>query len=94
MERYHRFLNQMQAIVGNYRGTRAVYIQNAKTSQYAWNSAPIDNTDICRNVAAVGRTFKFPFGVELSPAPLLDSEINSTLLNYLRDVSTDSAFLL
>ena len=94
MERYHRFLNQMQAIVGNYRGTRAVYIQNAKTSQYAWNSAPIDNTDICRSVAAIGRTFRFPLDVELSPTPLLNNECNSTLFNYMWDVSTDSTFSL
>ena len=87
-------MNKTQAIAGSDRGTHAVYIQNAKTSQYAWNSAPIDNTDICRSVAAIGRMFRFPLDVELSPTPLLNNERNSTLFNYLRDVSTDSTFSL
>ena len=94
VERYHRFLNKTQAIAGNDRGTHQVYIQNAKTSQYAWNSAPIDNTDIIRSMVAVGRAFRFPLDVSLSPSPILNTESNSTLFNYLRDVSTDAKFSL
>ena len=94
VERYHRFLNKTQAIAGNDRGTHDVYIQNAKTSQYAWNSAPIDGTDVVRSMAAVGRTFRFPLDIDLSPTPILNTETNSTLFHYLRDVSTDSTFSL
>ena len=94
VEKYHRFLNKTQAISGNDRGTHDVYIQNAKTSQYAWNSAPIDDTDIVRSMAAIGRLFRFPLDVELSPSPLLNNETNSVLFQYLRDVSTDSTFSL
>ena len=43
VEHYHWFLNMTQAIVGNNRGTHKFYLQNAKMSQYAWNSAPIDD---------------------------------------------------
>ena len=94
VERYHRFLNKTQAIAGNDRGTHAVYIQNSKTSQYAWNCALIDNTDICRSMASIGRTFRFPLDVELSPTTLLNNECNSTLFNYLWGVSIDSTFSL
>ena len=94
VKRYHRFINKAQEIAGNNRGTHKVYLQNAKTSQYAWNSAPIDNTDIIRSMAAIGRNFRFPLDVSLSPTPILNTETNSSLFNYLRDVSTDSNFSL
>ena len=54
MERYHRVLNKAQKISGNYRGTNACYIENATTSQNDWYSAPIDNRDVPRSLAAVG----------------------------------------
>ena len=53
VERYRRFLNKTQAINGNDRGTYDIYIQNYKTSQYAWNSAAIDNTDFSCCFAAI-----------------------------------------
>ena len=92
VERYHRYLNKTQAIVGNDRGTHKTFIQNAKTSQYAWNSAPIDNTDIVRSLVAVGREFRFPLDIELCPKPPLNDEQNGALAQYLRNVSNDSAF--
>jgi len=39
------------------------------TAGYAWNSAPIDGTDILRSVAAVGRPFLFPIDISLSLPP-------------------------
>ena len=55
VEKYHRFLNKTQAIVGKNRGSHDVLILDAKTSQYAWNSAPINDTDMMHSVADVGR---------------------------------------
>ena len=46
VECYHRLLNKTQTIVGQDRGTHESFIQNSKTSQNAWNSAPIEDTDI------------------------------------------------
>ena len=57
VERYHGFLNKTQIINGGDRGSHHTFIENSKTSQYAWNNAPIGNTDIPRYVAAVGRHF-------------------------------------
>ena len=94
VERYHRFLNKTQTIAGNDRGTHAVFIQNSKTSQYAWNSAPIDDTDVTRCMAAVGREFLFvPLDIELASTPTLNDETKSALYHYLRQVSNNSAFV-
>ena len=92
VEKYHRFLNKTQSIAGAETGTHISFTQNYKTSQYGWNSAPIDDTDIPRSVAAVGRHFKFPMDVKLSSSPKLNSIDQSALYKYLRDVSNDSAF--
>ena len=91
-ERYHRFLNKTQAITGNDRGTHGNFIQNAKTSQYAWNSAPIDGTDVPRSVAAIGRQFRFPLDTEFLQPPQLEDGEQSRLHQYLRDVSNESKF--
>ena len=61
-------------------------------SQYAWNSAPIDDTDIPRCVAAIGREFRFPLYVELLEQPSLNEDNNSALFHYLRNVSCNSKF--
>ena len=54
VEKYHRFLNKTQTIVGQDQDSHHSFTENSKTSQYAWNSAPIDDTDIPRCLAAVG----------------------------------------
>ena len=43
-KKYHHFLNKTQTITGTDIGSHDKFIQNSKTSQYAWNSAPIDDT--------------------------------------------------
>ena len=93
-ERYHRFLNKVQTIEGNCIGNNTNFMRIAKTTQYAWNSAPIDNTDIARSMAAVGRDFRFPLDVKLSKLPTLNDPNNNALYNYLRDVSTESTFAI
>ena len=94
VERYHRFRNKTQAIAGTDRGTHFVILQTAKTSQYAWNNAPIDNTDIARSEAAIGPKLRFLLDVELSPTPNLNNVHNIALFSYLHNVYTDSNFAL
>ena len=86
------FLNKTQTIIGADTGTHISFIENSKTSQYTRNSTPIDDTDIPRSLAAVGRHFKFPMDVQLSPTPILNDINQSALYTYLRDVSTDLQF--
>ena len=59
VENCHRFLNKTQAISGQDLISHDLLIQNAKTSQYAWKKYPIDDTEVMRSVAAVGREFIF-----------------------------------
>ena len=92
MEKYYQFLNKTQTIVGQDRGTHQSFIKNSKASQYAWNNAPIDNTDKPRCPAAVGRYFQFPMDVSLDAAPNINSNDQSATFRYLRDASTDSKF--
>ena len=91
-ERYHRYLNKVQTIEGNNVGSNTNFMRIAKTTQYAWNSAPIDGTDIVRSMAAVGRDFRFPLDVKLSEIPTPNDSNNNALYDYLRNVSTDSKF--
>ena len=43
-----------------------------------------------RILAAVGREFQFPLDIKLSAIPELNNEYNSTLYDYLRNVSSDA----
>ena len=52
---------------------QTVFILNPKTSQYAQNSAPIDDTDVMRRVSAVGREFRFTLDTELLPTLTLNT---------------------
>ncbi len=91
-EKYHRYLNKVATIQGAELGTHENFHRIAKTTQYAWNSAPIDDTDVVRSFAAVGRDFRFPIDVDTSKIPPVNSANNNRLFDYLRDVSTDSNF--
>ena len=55
VEKYHCFIYKKKVIAGQERVTCDVFLQNTKTSQYAWNRAQIDGIDILRSVATVGR---------------------------------------
>ena len=72
-----------QGIKVQYRGTHEVFLQNAKTSQYAWNRAPIDITHIIRCVASVGREFPFLLDVELLQNPTTLNQGNFDMYEYL-----------
>lgn len=92
MEQYHKCLNQSETIAGNDKGAHSVIVQNSKISQYAWNSVPIDDTDIVRSTTAIGREFRFPLDVELSPTQNLNNVHNSALFSYLCNTSIDADF--
>jgi hypothetical protein len=84
VERFHRFLNKAVAIASNDRGTNTVFVEAAHTAAYAWNSSPIDGTDIIRSVPAVGRPFRFPFDLSLAPTPTPTSNQASDVHAFLR----------
>ena len=47
---------------------------------------PIDDTNIPRCLPAVRRIFKFPMDIDLEIIPDLNSDNNSALYSYLRDL--------
>ena len=71
-----------------------MFARNSKVSQYAWNSAAIDETYITRSMAAVGRDCRFLLDGELMPTPTLNTPENNNLYQYLRNISNDSIFAL
>ena len=92
VERYFRFLNKAVAIAINDRMDPTVWVPAAMTAGYAWNSAPIDGTDILRSVAAVGRPFLFPIDVSMLPSPQLTSDDAAGITQYLSLVSEHVTF--
>ena len=92
VEKYHRFLKKTQTIVCQYRGTHLSILKMPKLPNMLGISAPIDNTDISLSLSAVGREFRFPLDIKLSALTELKDGYNSTLHNYLRNLSLYAAF--
>jgi hypothetical protein len=62
------------------------------TACYAWNSSPIDGTDILHGVTAVGRPFLFPIDILLALPPQLCSDNATDVTQYLQFVSEHASF--
>ena len=83
VEKYHRFINKTQAIVGQDKGTHDAFLQNTKTSKYTWNSNPSDGTDIIRSVADVVRKLRFLLDIKLLETPTTLNQGNYGMYEYL-----------
>ena len=94
VENHHQLLKKKQAISGQNHVIHDVFILNAKTTQYARNSAPIDDTDMIHSVTYFGRELIFNLDKELLPTPTLNPNNNQVLLKYLRDINTNSQFTI
>ena len=77
-ERFNRYLNQVLTIECSKRDTTAVFVEAAQVAAYAWNSAPIDGTDLVRSYIVCGRVFRFPVDIHLAalPAPCDDAALS------------------
>ena len=69
VENFHRFLNKSITIAAEERGTNDIFVPASIAAAYAWNSAPINGTDIIRSVPAIGRALYFPLDINLNAAP-------------------------
>ena len=63
-ERFHRYLNKVQRLIGLDTQDHSHWLMNAFFAAYAWNSSPIDGTDVVRSFAAKARVFHFPLDVQ------------------------------
>ena len=92
IEKYHCFLNKLQEISNQDRGSHDVFIKNTKTSQYACNSTPVDGTYIIISVPAVGHEFHFPLEIKLLWTATTLNQGNSGLYEYLWHMLNNSQF--
>ena len=53
------------------RQSNDVFVSTGIAAGYAWNSAPIDRTNILRGTVAVGREFQFLIDINLFALPQL-----------------------
>ena len=59
IEYFHRFINKRVPIAAEERGTNDIFVPTSIAAAYAWNSVPIDGTDIIRSVPTIGRSLHF-----------------------------------
>ena len=69
VEVFHRLINKEITIVAENRGTNDIFVVAGVTAGYAWNSSPIDGTNILRSIPAICRELRFPFDINLSALP-------------------------
>ena len=77
----HRFLKKNFTIAAEDRGTNDIFVPAGITIYYAWNSAPIDDSDILRSSPAIGQEFYFPIDINLNVLPKLTQNNGQTILN-------------
>ena len=90
VEIYHWVLNKNSNNCRKWSRDECFFIGNSMMSQYIWNSAPIENTNIPRCVAAVGRHFQFPIDVDSQADPSINCDEQLALYSYLKNVYIDS----
>ena len=93
VEHSHHFLNKAMGIATQDRGTVDIWVEAAHTVAYAWNSSPIEGTNIIRSVVAVGGPFRFPFDLSLSPTPSPTTDQAKDCHAFLRLASPTTQFL-
>ena len=92
VEKLHRFLNKEITIAAEDRGTNNIFVAAGVAAGYAWNSSPIDGTDILRRFPAIGRELQFPLDVDISTLPELVTNNADSVISYLRLTDTTRHF--
>lgn len=68
------------------------FVEAGILAGYAWNSAPIDSTDMIRSIPVIGRELRFPLDTNLTALPkLTDNQANSGV-EYLCLTDKDRIF--
>ena len=92
VERFHRFLNKAEEISTEKRCTSEPFVEIGMSTAYAWNTRPIDGTDIIRSVPAIGRGPRYPIDVSLGPVPDIIDNPSESIATYLRYLYGDVPF--
>ena len=93
IERFFKYANKAVTIATQDRATLSVWVPAILLAAYAWNSSPIDGTDIIRSIPAVGRPFWFPLDLAITNADI-DPVIHQApaVVQYLLGVSSHVSF--
>ena len=92
VEHSHRFLNKSVTIATEDRGTNDIFVSAGIAAGYAWNSAPIDSTDIPRSIPAISRELHFPLDINLSALPKFVNNSGQPALDYLKLTNSSRHF--
>ena len=74
VEIFRYFLNTFVTIAFKNRATVSILAEVGNTVAYAWNSAPIDSTDIICSIPEIGQELRFLLEVNLTPLPTLSQK--------------------
>ena len=89
VEKFHQLLNKSVTIAIEDRKKFGCFTEAGIVAGYAWNSAPIDGTDIIRSIPAISRKLRFPIDISSVTLPQLTTNQADSVVNYLR--LTDSS---
>ena len=92
VERFNRYLNKVCTIAANDRGHMPSAHQAVDVAAYAWNSAPIEGTDVIRSLPAFGRIFRFPFDVNLASLPHPTDDCAAATIEFLNATASTKQF--
>ena len=84
VEHFHPFLNKSVTIAAEDRGTNDIFVPAGIAAGYAWNSSPIDGTDILRSIPAIGRELHFPININLSALPKLAHNSGQAAMDFFQ----------
>ena len=89
VEYFYCFLNKSFTIAAEEWGTNDIVVPASFVVGYAWNSAPIDGTNILRSIPAIGRKLHFHLDTSLNALSKLTQNNGQAALDYLK--LTDSS---
>ena len=89
VENFHRFLKKSVTIAVEERGINDIFVPTCIVAVYAWNSAPIDSTNILRSIPAIGQELYFSIDIILNGLPKLTQNNGQAALYYSK--LTDSS---
>ena len=84
VEHSHRFLHTSVTIAAEECDTNDIFVLASVAADCAWNSAPIDGTDIIRSIPAIGRELHFPLDTSLNDFTKLTHNKNQAAFYYLK----------
>ena len=93
VEKFHRFINKAITIAAGDRDKNDVFVIAGVAAGYAWNSSPIDGTDVLRSVPTIRQELHFLLDIDLSTLPTIVSNNAEAVISYLRLTNSNRYFL-